>query len=73
MLTDKHLTQAELAELSEFIRIPSISGDQARIADVRAAANWIADLVRNAGGEATIIQHSERPVGRRVDPRKPQP
>jgi acetylornithine deacetylase/succinyl-diaminopimelate desuccinylase-like protein len=35
-----------LAELSEFVSIPSISGDAARRADVRSAAEWVAHRFR---------------------------
>jgi acetylornithine deacetylase/succinyl-diaminopimelate desuccinylase-like protein len=56
------LDDAQLAELFELLRIPSISADPARLDDVRAAADWIAEFVRNAGGEAEIVQSGERPL-----------
>jgi acetylornithine deacetylase/succinyl-diaminopimelate desuccinylase-like protein len=62
MPTEQNLTEAQLAELSEFLRIPSISSDSTRLGDIRAAANWVAELVRAAGGEATIMEYSERPL-----------
>jgi acetylornithine deacetylase/succinyl-diaminopimelate desuccinylase-like protein len=62
------LDDARLAELIELLRIPSISADPARLDDVRAAADWIVEFVRNAGGEAAIVQSGERPL---VDARFP--
>ena len=56
------LDDAQLAELFELLRIPSISADPARLDDVRAAADWIVEFVRNAGGEAEIVQSGERPL-----------
>ena len=60
--TDASLDPGRLAELCEFLRIPSVSADPGRINDVRAAADWIVDLVRAAGGEAAIVQLGERPL-----------
>ena len=40
-------------ELAEFLRIPSISADPAHAADVRRAGEWVRDLIRGAGGEAS--------------------
>lgn len=62
MRTNTSLDPDQLAELSDFLRIPSVSADPDRIADVRAAADWIVDLVRAAGGEAAIVQSGERPL-----------
>jgi len=54
-----------LDELSEFLRIPSVSADGDRGQDVLHAAEWICDRVRAAGGEAD----DERAV---VDPAEPR-
>ena len=62
MLTHGSLAPGELAELCDFLRIPSVSADPDRIDDVRAAADWIVDLVRNAGGEAVVVERSGRPL-----------
>lgn len=62
MRTNTSLDPGQLAELFQFLRIPSVSADPDRIADVRAAADWIVDLVRAAGGEAAIVQSGERPL-----------
>jgi acetylornithine deacetylase/succinyl-diaminopimelate desuccinylase-like protein len=43
------------AQLAELIAIPSVSADPDRRADVEAAAEWVADRVREAGGEADVI------------------
>ncbi len=51
-----------VAELSELIAIPSISADRGHQADVAAAAQWVADRVRQAGGSADVIPWGERPL-----------
>jgi acetylornithine deacetylase/succinyl-diaminopimelate desuccinylase-like protein len=53
---------AWLAELSEFLRIPSISADPAHAADVRRAGEWVCDFVRGAGGEAELVEQAGRPL-----------
>ena len=49
------MDQAWLDELSELIRIPSVSADPAHAGDVRDAAAWVRDFVRKAGGEAELV------------------
>jgi acetylornithine deacetylase/succinyl-diaminopimelate desuccinylase-like protein len=44
-----------LDELSEFLRIPSVSADPERAADVRRAAEWVCERVRAAGGGAEVV------------------
>ena len=56
------LTTAQLNELSGLLRIPSISADPARAADIRAAANWLVELIRAGGGEAVIVERAGRPI-----------
>ena len=51
-----------VAELSELIAIPSVSADPAHQADVTAAAEWVADRIRRAGGEAQVLPWNERPL-----------
>jgi len=51
-----------VAELAELIAIPSVSADPAHQADVAAAAAWVADRVRRAGGTADVIPWGERPL-----------
>jgi len=54
--------QAWLEELSEFIRIPSISADSERVEDVREAGEWVCDFVRRAGGDAELIDWEGHPL-----------
>ena len=51
-----------VAELAELIAIPSVSADPAHQADVAAAAAWVAERVRRAGGDAEVIPWGERPL-----------
>jgi acetylornithine deacetylase/succinyl-diaminopimelate desuccinylase-like protein len=56
------LRQEWLDELSEFLRIPSVSADPAHKADVETAAEWVADKIRRAGGDAELVPYGERPL-----------
>ena len=51
-----------LGELSDLLRIPSVSADPAHAGDVVQAAEWIADKVRRSGGEAELVPYGERPM-----------
>ena len=51
-----------VAELAELIAIPSVSADPAHQDDVTAAAEWVADMIRRAGGTADVIPWGERPL-----------
>jgi len=51
-----------LAEISEIIRIPSVSADPAHAADVRRAAEWVCDFVRAAGGECELVETDAQPL-----------
>lgn len=42
-------------KLAEFLRIPSISADPDRRDDVAAAAEWVAEYLRGAGGEVEVV------------------
>jgi acetylornithine deacetylase/succinyl-diaminopimelate desuccinylase-like protein len=53
---------AYLDELSELLRIPSISADPAHAADVLAAAEWVRDFVRGAGGSAEMVDWNGHPL-----------
>ena len=53
---------AWLEELSDLLRIPSVSADPAHKDDVVQAAEWIADKVRRSGGEAELVPYGERPM-----------
>jgi acetylornithine deacetylase/succinyl-diaminopimelate desuccinylase-like protein len=56
------LEKAWLDELSELLRIPSVSADPAHADDLVRAAEWVADKVRRAGGEAELVPYGERPL-----------
>ena len=51
-----------LEELAELLRIPSVSADPAHAGDVLAAAAWVRDYVRRAGGEAEIVDWHGQPL-----------
>jgi acetylornithine deacetylase/succinyl-diaminopimelate desuccinylase-like protein len=53
---------AWLDELSDFIRIPSVSADAERGPDVQQAGEWVCDFVRRAGGEAEVRDWSGHPL-----------
>jgi acetylornithine deacetylase/succinyl-diaminopimelate desuccinylase-like protein len=54
--------QAWLDELSEFIRIPSVSADSERSVDVVRAGEWVCEFVRRAGGEAELRDWGGQPL-----------
>ncbi|HEY8235543.1 MAG TPA: M20/M25/M40 family metallo-hydrolase [Gaiellaceae bacterium] len=56
------MDQAWLDELSEFIRIPSVSADSERAEDVRRAGEWVCEFVRRAGGEAELGDWEGQPL-----------
>jgi acetylornithine deacetylase/succinyl-diaminopimelate desuccinylase-like protein len=56
------IEKAWFDELSEFLRIPSVSADPAHAEDVVAAAEWIADKIRRSGGEAELVPWGQRPL-----------
>ena len=49
-----------LAELREFIAIPSVSADPAHQDDLKRAAEWVRDYVKRIGGEAELVRHGTR-------------
>ncbi len=49
-------------ELAEFLRIPSISADEAHADDVVAAGNWVCELIRGAGGTAELVDWHGQPL-----------
>src|SRR5262245_7127974 len=51
-----------MEELSELLRIPSISADAERKDDVRRAAEWVRDFIRDAGGEAELVETETFPL-----------
>ena len=56
------MTEPWFDELAELVRIPSVSADPARAEDVRAAADWLAEFVRRAGGEAEVVPTDTQPL-----------
>ena len=56
------ISHSELAELSELLRIPSISADPSHAGDVRVAADWLVALFRTAGADAQIVERAGRPI-----------
>jgi len=54
--------QAWLDELSELLRIPSVSADPMQEAHVREAGEWVRDFVRRAGGEAELQETHSQPL-----------
>ena len=56
------MDRAWLDELSEFIRIPSVSADAQRADAVRDAGEWVCDFVRRAGGEAELRDWEGHPL-----------
>jgi acetylornithine deacetylase/succinyl-diaminopimelate desuccinylase-like protein len=49
-------------ELAAFLRIPSVSADPARAGEVRSAGEWVCEFVREAGGEAELIDWDGQPL-----------
>jgi acetylornithine deacetylase/succinyl-diaminopimelate desuccinylase-like protein len=42
-------------QLAELIAIPSVSADPEHVKDVEAAADWVAERIRGAGGTADVV------------------
>jgi acetylornithine deacetylase/succinyl-diaminopimelate desuccinylase-like protein len=55
------MTRALLDELTDWLRIPSISTGGGEAADLEAAAAWAAEHVRQAGGDVELVRDGERP------------
>jgi acetylornithine deacetylase/succinyl-diaminopimelate desuccinylase-like protein len=53
---------AWLDELSEWLRIPSVSADPAHADDVRRSAEWVCEFVRAAGGECEVVPTDAHPL-----------
>ncbi|HJS70107.1 MAG TPA: M20/M25/M40 family metallo-hydrolase [Gaiellaceae bacterium] len=56
------LDPAWLDELSEWLRIPSVSADSAHADDVRRAGEWVCEFVRGAGGDAELVETDAQPL-----------
>jgi acetylornithine deacetylase/succinyl-diaminopimelate desuccinylase-like protein len=51
-----------VAELAEFVAIPSVSADAAHAADIETAATWIAARISEGGGSAELVPWGARPL-----------
>ena len=51
---------AWLDELSDLLRIPSVSADPAHQDDLRRAAEWVRDYVKRIGGDAELVPKGTR-------------
>jgi acetylornithine deacetylase/succinyl-diaminopimelate desuccinylase-like protein len=49
-------------ELAEFLRIPSISADPAHAGHVAEAGEWVCEFVRDAGGDAELVDWQGQPL-----------
>jgi acetylornithine deacetylase/succinyl-diaminopimelate desuccinylase-like protein len=49
-------------ELAEFLRIPSISADDAHKDDVVRAAQWVCAFIRGAGGDCEVVDWHGQPL-----------
>ena len=56
------MQQAWLDELSEFLRIPSVSADSSHAEDVARAGEWVCERIRSAGGEAGLVDWEGQPL-----------
>jgi len=56
------MANAWFDELAEFLRIPSISADDAHKVDVLRAAEWVRDLIRAARGECEVVDWNGQPL-----------
>jgi acetylornithine deacetylase/succinyl-diaminopimelate desuccinylase-like protein len=55
-------SEALVAELAEFVAIPSVSADAAHAADIETAASWVAAKIRDGGGRAELLPWGTRPL-----------
>jgi acetylornithine deacetylase/succinyl-diaminopimelate desuccinylase-like protein len=49
-------------ELSEFLRIPSVSAQSEHAGDVTRAGEWVCALIRTAGGECELVDWHGQPL-----------
>ncbi len=56
------MADAWFEELSEFLRIPSISADAAHAVDVGRAGEWVCKLIKDAGGDAELVDWKGQPL-----------
>src|SRR5437764_9852840 len=58
----RRLRRAQVAELAELVRIPSVSSEPRRRADVRRAADWLLGRLRGIGMRAEMLGPSGGPL-----------
>jgi acetylornithine deacetylase/succinyl-diaminopimelate desuccinylase-like protein len=56
------LDNAWFDELSDLLRIQSVSADPAHADDVVRAAEWVAGKIERGGGQAELVPYGERPL-----------
>ncbi len=56
------MTETWFDELSELLRIPSISADEAQAGEVMRAAEWVRDFIVAAGGSCEIVDWHGQPL-----------
>ena len=61
-MSETSLDPVWFEELSEFLRIESVSADAERADEVRRAAEWVRDFIRAAGGEAELVETETFPL-----------
>ena len=54
--------QRSIEELSDFLRIPSVSTDPAHASDIRRAAHWLLDKLGGLGLETELYETERHPV-----------
>jgi len=59
---NERLDPAWLDELSDWLRIPSVSADPAHADDVRRAGEWVCEFVRAAGGDCELLPTDTHPL-----------
>ncbi len=62
---------AAVADLSEFLRFPSVSADPARAGDVAACAKWLANRLSAAGLTAEVVPTPGHPIVMAQNERRP--
>jgi acetylornithine deacetylase/succinyl-diaminopimelate desuccinylase-like protein len=55
-------SEALVAELAEFVAIPSVSADAGHATDIETAAAWVVARIREGGGTADLVPWGTRPL-----------
>ena len=51
-----------LDDLVQWLKIPSISSDSSKLAEVQAGCQWVTDKLRNAGLDVNVIETQRHPI-----------